>query len=59
MGMSSSDDEAAIYAEWSDLQEHLKRVSAAERLDYERMSEDQKAIYEASVRTRNRRGYDR
>jgi archaellum component FlaD/FlaE len=59
MGMASSDDDAKIIAEYQDLQDHLASVPHAERLEYERMNEDQKAMYEYEVRQRARYKNDR
>jgi hypothetical protein len=61
MGMASSDDDAKIIAEWHDLQDHLASVSHEERLEYERMTDDQKAYYEHEVKqrySRRRSGYE-
>lgn len=52
MGMASSDDDAKIIAEAADLQEHLDSRPAAERLEYERMDEDQRAFYAHDVKER-------
>jgi len=52
MGMASSDDDAKIIAEWQDLQDHLESVGHEERLEYERMTDDQKAHYEHHVKER-------
>ena len=49
MGMMSSDDEQEIMDDHYDLQWHFDRSPPSERSRYERMNDDQKAMYEHSV----------
>jgi hypothetical protein len=56
MGMSNSDDEQKIMEDRADLEHHFKNSPPSEKLKYDRMTDDQRAHYEASVKDKQKRG---